>query len=82
MIIDRAHFVAGGQDVLPVSVGDAGRLAGEAAGFARVAFSDPAADDLDELSTAFDLPHFAVHDTSEGYRRPKLEHHGESTINA
>ena len=80
MIIDCAHFVAGGQDVVPVSLGDAGRLAGEAAGFVWVALSDPAADDLDELSTAFDLPHFAVQDTSEGYQRPKLEHHGESTI--
>ena len=29
---------------------------------------------------AFDLPHFAVQDTPEGYQRPKLEHHGESTI--
>ena len=82
MIIDCAHFVAGSQDVVPVSLGDAGRLAGEAAGFVWVALSDPAADDLDELSVAFDLPHFAVQDTSEGYRRPKLEHHGESTINA
>jgi Mg2+ and Co2+ transporter CorA len=45
-----------------------------------VALSDPAADDLDELSTAFDLPHFAVQDMSEGYQRPKLEHHSESTI--
>jgi magnesium transporter len=80
MIIDCAHFVAGGQDVVPVSLGDAGRLAGEAAGFVWVALSDPAADDLDELSTAFDLPHFAVQDTPEGYQRPKLEHHGESTI--
>jgi magnesium transporter len=80
MIIDCAHFVAGGQDVVPVSLGDAGRLAGEAAGFVWVALSDPAADDLDELSTAFDLPHLAVQDTSEGYQRPKLEHHGESTI--
>ena len=80
MIIDCAHFVAGSQDVVPVSLGDAGRLAGEAAGFVWVALSDPAADDLDELSTAFDLPHFAVQDTSEGYQRPKLEHQGESTI--
>jgi len=30
-----------------VSLGDAGRLAGEAAGFVWVALSDPAADDLD-----------------------------------
>jgi magnesium transporter len=80
MILDCAHFVAGGQGVVPVSLGDAGRLAGEAAGFVWVALSDPAAGDLDELSTAFDLPHLAVQDTSEGYQRPKLEHHGESTI--
>ena len=63
-----------------MSLGDAGRRAGEAAGFVWVAMSDPAADDLDELSTAFDLPHFAVQDTPEGYQRPKLEHHGQSTI--
>ena len=75
-----AVFVAGSQDVVPVSLGDAGRLAGEAAGFVWVALSDPAADDLDELSTAFDRPHFAVQDTPEGYQRPKLEHQGESTI--
>ena len=62
-----------------MSLGDVGRLAGEAAGFVWVALSDPAADDLDELSTAFDLPHLAVQDTPEGYQRPKLEHHGEST---
>ena len=36
-------------------------------------------DELDELGMAFDLPHFAVQDTPEGYQRPKLEHHGEST---
>ena len=64
---------------MPVSLGDAGRLAGEAAGFVWVALSDPAVDDLDELSMAFDLPHFAVQDTPGGYQRPKLEHHGEST---
>ena len=45
-----------------------------------VALSDPAVDDLDELSTAFDLPHFAVQDTPERYQRPKLEHHGENTM--
>ena len=80
MIIDCAHFVAGVRDVEPMSLGDAGRRAGEAVGFVWVALSDPAADDLDELSTAFDLPHLAVQDTPEGYQRPKLEHHGESTI--
>src|SRR4029453_13543745 len=80
MIIDCAHFVAGGQYVVPVSLGDAGRLAGEAPGFVWGALGDPAADDLDELSTAFDLPRFAVQDTPEGYQRPKLEHHGESTV--
>ena len=63
-----------------MSLGDAGRRAGEAAGFVWVALSDPAADDLDELSTAFDLSHFAVQDTPEGYQRPKLMHRGESTI--
>jgi magnesium transporter len=80
MIIDCAHFLAGVRDGDPMSLGDAGRLAGEAAGFVWVALSDPAVDDLDELSMAFDLPHFAVQDTPEGYQRPKLEHHGETTI--
>ena len=79
MIIDCAHFLAGVRDGDPMSLGDAGRLAGEAAGFVWVALSDPAVDDLDELSMAFDLPHFAVQDTPEGYQRPKLEHHGETT---
>ena len=32
----------------------------EAAGFVWVALSDPALDEVDELSTAFDLPHVAV----------------------
>jgi magnesium transporter len=45
-----------------------------------VALSDPAAEDLDELSTAFDLPSLGVQDTPAGYQRPKLERHGESTI--
>ena len=80
MIIDCAHFLAGVRDGDPMSLGDAGRLAGEAAGFVWVALSDPAVDDLDELSMAFDLPHLAVQDTPEGYQRPKLEHHGETTI--
>jgi magnesium transporter len=80
MIIDCAHFVAGVRDVEPMSLGDACRLAGEAEGFVWVALSDPAADDLEELSTAFDLPHLAVRDTPDRYERPKLEHHSESTI--
>ena len=80
MIIDCAHFVAGRRDVEPVSLGDAGRRAGEGAGFVWVALSDPAADDLDQLSTAFDLPRFTVQDTPAGYQRPKLEHHGETTM--
>ena len=79
MIIDCAHFVAGGRDAEPMSLGDAGRRTAEAAGFVWVALSDPAADDLDELSTAFDL-HLAVQETPGGYQRSKLEHHGESTI--
>ena len=45
-----------------------------------IALSDPAADELDELRTAFDLPPLPVGDTPEGYQRPKLEQHGESTI--
>jgi magnesium transporter len=78
MIIDCAHFVAG-RDVEPMSLGDAGRWSVEVAGFVWVALSDPAAEDLDELSTAFDLP-FAVQDTRAGYQRPKLERHGQSTF--
>jgi magnesium transporter len=80
MMIDCAYFPAGGRGVEPLSLGDAGRRADEAAGFVWVALSDPAADDLDELSAAFGLPHFAVEHTPEGYQRPTLEHHGESTV--
>jgi magnesium transporter len=80
MIIDCAHFATDGRDVEPTSVAEAGRLAGETAGFVWVALSDPAADDLEELSAAFDLRHLAVHDTPEGYQRPKLEHHGANSF--
>ena len=80
MIIDRAHYVAGVRDVEHMSLGDAGRLAVEAAGFVWIALSDPAAHELDELGRAFDLPQIRVEDTPAGYQRPKLEHHGERTI--
>jgi magnesium transporter len=79
MIIDCAHYMAGVRDVQPMSLGDAGRLAGQTEGFVWIALNNPAADELDELSTAFDLPHPAVQDTPKGYQRPKLEHHGERT---
>lgn len=74
MIVDRAVYLAGVRD------GDAGRLAGEAAGFVWVALSDPAARELDELRRTFDLPQSPVEDAPDGYQRPKLEHHGDSTI--
>jgi magnesium transporter len=80
MIIDCAHFLAGVRDVEPMSLGDAGRRAGAVEGFVWVALSDPAADEVDELVNAFDLPPLAIPDTPEGYQRPKLEHHGQSTI--
>jgi Mg2+ and Co2+ transporter CorA len=79
MIIDCAYFVAG-RDVEAISLGDAGRRAGEGAGFVWVALSDPVTEDLDALSPAFDLPSYAVQDTPAGYQRPKLERHGETTI--
>jgi magnesium transporter len=80
MIIDRAHYVAGVRDGEPTSLGDAGRLARESTGFVLIALNDPAADELDELARAFDLPHAPVGTTPERYQRPKLEQHGESTI--
>ena len=80
MIIDCAHFVAGVRASDPVSLGDAGRLARQSEGFAWVALSDPAADELDELGAAFGVQRSALAGTSEGFQRPKLEHHGESTI--
>jgi magnesium transporter len=80
MIIDCARYVAGVRDGEPTSLGDAGRLAGEGAGFVWVAVSDPAAHELDELARAFDLPLFPVEGASEGYQRPKLEHQGERTM--
>ena len=43
MIIDCAHYLSGARDVETMNLGDAGRLAGEAAGFVWVALSDPAA---------------------------------------
>ena len=80
MIIDRAHYVAGVRVVEPMSLGDAGRLARQTEGYVWIALSDPAAHELDDLCTAFDLPQPAVQDMPKGYQRPKLEHHGESTI--
>ena len=51
MIIDCARYVAGVRVVEPMSLGDAGRLARQTEGFVWVALSDPAADELDELSS-------------------------------
>ena len=80
MIIDRAHYVAGVRDGEPTSFDDAGRLAREAAGFVWMALSDPSPHELDELARAFDLQLLVPEESPEGYQRPKLEHHGESTI--
>jgi magnesium transporter len=80
MIIDCAHYVGGVRAPDPVSVGDAGRLPRQTEGFVWVALSDPAAGELDELGTAFGVPLSAIERTPEDYQRPKLEHHGESTI--
>jgi magnesium transporter len=80
MIIDCAHYGAGGRAVESLSLGDAGRLARQTEGFVWVALSDPAAHELDELGTAFDVPRFALEEAPAGYQRPKLEHRGESTI--
>ena len=66
MIIDCAHYVAGVRAVEPMSLGDAGRLARQTEGFVWVALSDPAADELDELGTAFDVPRFALESDAGG----------------
>ena len=79
MIIDCARYVSGVRVVEPMSLAEAGRLARETEGFVWVALSDPTADELNELSTAFDLPDLAIRHSPEGYQRPKLEHHGENT---
>ena len=80
MIIDCARYVAGVRVVEPMSLGDAGRLARQTEGFVWVALSDPGADELDELAAAFGVRRSALDKTPEGDQRPKLEHHGESTI--
>jgi magnesium transporter len=80
MIIDCARYVAGVRVVEPMSLGEAGRLTRETEGFVWVALSDPAADELDELGAAFGVQLLALEGTPEGYQRPKMEHHGESTI--
>jgi magnesium transporter len=80
MIIDCAHYVDGVRAVEPESLDKAGRLASQPEGFVWVALSDPAAGELDELAVAFGVPLPALETASEDYQRPKLEHHGESTI--
>ena len=80
MIIDCARYVAGVRLVEPTSLGDAGRLAHQTDGCVWIALSDPGADVLDELAAAFGVRRLALDKTPEGAQRPKLEHHGESTI--
>jgi magnesium transporter len=80
MIIDCARYVAGVRLVEPMSLGDAGRSAHQPEGFVWVALSDPGADELDEVVAAFGLERLALDTTPEGSQRPKLEHHGETTI--
>lgn len=80
MIIDCTHFVAGIRDGGPLSLGDAGRLARQTEGFVWVALSDPDADELDELGAAFGIERTDLAGTSVGFQRPKLEHHGQTTV--
>jgi magnesium transporter len=80
MIIDCARYVAGLRAAKPMSLADAGRLARESEGFVWVALGDPSADELDELSTAFGVPRTALDGGPGGYQRPRLQHHGESTM--
>lgn len=80
MILDCALYLAGVRAGEPVSLADARRLARQTEGFVWVALSDPSADELEELGTAFDLRLSTVGAASAGYERPKLEHQGESTI--
>ena len=79
MIIDRAHYLAGARDDEPLSLDAAGRAITQAEGFVWVALSDPAADELHELGTAFDLPRSATEETPDGHQRPKVEHHAGNT---
>lgn len=80
MIIDCARYVAGTPVVEPTTLGDAGRLARETEGFVWVALSDPAPGELDELGAALGVQRPALERSQEGHRRPKLEHHGETTV--
>ena len=80
MIIDCARYVAGVRLVEPMSLGDAGRLARQPEGFVWVALRDTGADVLEELAAAFGVRRLGLDKTPEGTQRPKLEHHGESTI--
>jgi magnesium transporter len=79
VIVDLAHYVTGVPAAAPTGLGDAGRLAREAAGFVWVALSDPSGHELDELASAFGLPRSLVEGTPDRYQRPKLERHGERT---
>jgi magnesium transporter len=80
MIVDCAHYVDGVPAAEPANLGDAGRLACQAEGFVWVALNDPMAAELDELALAFGVPRSALQRSPEEYRRPKLEHHGETTV--
>ncbi|WP_164737219.1 magnesium and cobalt transport protein CorA [Georgenia sp. SYP-B2076] len=76
MIVDSARYHAGVRDAEATSVADAARLSREGPGFVWVAVSQPAREELDELSGCFDLPALAVEDALEGHQRPKLEAYG------
>ncbi len=80
MITDSARYVAGVRVGAPMSLADAGRQARATDGFVWVALSDPVADELDELGAAFGVQRLDLDESPPGYRRPKLAHHGESTI--
>jgi magnesium transporter len=77
VIVDAARYRAGVRDAQASNVAHAARLSREGQGFVWVASSEPAREELDELSRAFDLPALAVEDALEGHQRPKLETYGD-----
>ncbi|TRW44117.1 magnesium and cobalt transport protein CorA [Georgenia yuyongxinii] len=76
MLVDSARYHAGARDAEATSIADAARLSRHGQGFVWVAVSQPAREELDELSGCFDLPALAVKDALDGHQRPKLEQYG------
>ncbi|MCL3859617.1 magnesium and cobalt transport protein CorA [Actinotalea sp. K2] len=77
MIVDSAWYHASARGSEAMSIPDAARLSLRGPGFVWLAVSEPAREELDELSECFDLPALAVEDALEGHQRPKLEEYGD-----